>query len=201
LLTFSRGGIVVAGIASLIMIIYYNITYIRKNFTRVAGIAMISIIGALVTFSAVNRISGGLLLLRYQGETEGTLAGSKEKTFDVIVTNRASILEGDIDLFLENPLLGVGVGASRFLRKSGEDEPAHVEFSRLLADHGFLGLLYFIFIIVLFNKNLARHRNSADRGLLIAFFLIAMLTSFHAAMRTYVSPVFYLLSYMSIRRD
>lgn len=201
LLTFSRGGVLVGVFCSVIMFIYFNVEYIKRNFFRVAGITTVSIIIATVTFNFVDRLSGGKLLLRYQGETEGTLAGSKEKSFDVVVTNRASIFLGDIDLFLENSVLGVGVGASKYLRKVRTGEQAHVEFSRLLAENGILGLLYFILLVSLFYSAYLSHWNIVYRGLFLVFFLLALLTSFHAAMRTFVSPLFYLLSMMSLGNE
>ena len=97
----------------------------------------------LITAWYANEVTDGKLLLRYQGETAGTLAGAKQKNFNTISSNRLSILEGDFGLFLDN-LFGVGAGASRYLRETSNGTISHVELGRLLSEHGVLGLLFFI---------------------------------------------------------
>ncbi|WP_332910235.1 hypothetical protein [Algoriphagus boritolerans] len=69
-----------------------------------------------VVMIVANSITGGMLLLRYQGETQGTLAGSADKNLNKITTNRSDIFLEDVKLFAEYPGMGVGVGASAFLR-------------------------------------------------------------------------------------
>ena len=147
-----------------------------------------------------NEISDGNLLLRYQGETEGTLSGKKTKDLNTITTSRYSNFEGDWILFNQYPL-GVGAGASRFLRNSLDGVASHIEFSRLLAEHGYLGLIYFIFISLMpfyFFRNKMKQKWT---GFLIALFFLAWYTSFHAATRNFVTPLLIGFSFVYLRTN
>jgi O-antigen ligase len=139
--------------------------------------------------------------LRYKGETAGTIAGSKELDINTFTTNRYQIFLGDVELWRENFLLGVGAGASKELRPTTEEVPtaAHVELSRLLAEHGLFGLFFFLTILVFPFLIISQNKDSLNKAILIAFFIIGLYTSFHAAMRTYVTPLFISMSLLTIR--
>lgn len=105
----------------------------------------------------------------------------------------------DIDIWLDNVFLGVGAGASSFMREGSQYYLTHVELSRLLSEHGLLGLIYFGLLMYLFVRLMKSKRPPMEKGILVAFFLIAIYTTFHAAMRTYLTPLFIGLSLMEIR--
>ena len=190
LLTFSRGGMLVAVLAIAVVLFFY---FTGRGMARKGKLILISvmvIIGGVMVFSVVDEITGGMLTLRYQGETEGTLVGSKEKTFDVYVSNRGSIFIGDIELWLENPMAGVGAGASKYLRGAmGGLAPPHIEFSRLLAEHGILGLIYYLLFIGVFLVAYVKRKTGASKAIFLALFILALLTTYHAAFRTFISSV------------
>lgn len=201
LLSFSRGGMMVGAMGILLLIILNkkqsSNEIIPTNHKLLVGI--ISLLVLYWAFVLADNISGGKLLLRYQGETQGTLLGNKEKTVDNIVTGRLGIFQQDIQLWLDNVITGVGVGASRFLRNSEKIIAAHVEISRLLADHGLFGLFYayyFFMHIPLYTWKRIRRINSEK----ITFILIviAILTTFHAAMRTFLTPLFVIIGSLNV---
>lgn len=203
LLTFSRGGMI-GGILGILVIIFYILVsrpaVKRKyNLPRLAKFFVLASILLLFTFQVANYLSGGLLMLRYLGETEGTLAGTKEKTLDSFTTGRLSIFNDDLELWYENFFLGVGAGASSFLREGSQFYLAHVELSRLLSEHGVLGLIYFLVLIYLLIRLLRSKKSPMEKGILVAFFLIALYTTFHAAMRTYLTPLFIGFSLLNIK--
>ncbi|WP_377911170.1 O-antigen ligase family protein [Algoriphagus aquatilis] len=203
LLTFSRGGMVTGflGIFVLLVVLRNAKTWqIRKyNLPRIGKYLIPSFILIMGVFFAVNRLTDGMLLLRYQGETAGTVSGSKQKSLNTITSGRFDIFTGDIDLFLENPILGVGAGASKYLREKMTGVVAHVELSRLLGEHGLLGVIYFL-ILVNYGLKLPRSNpNPALVGVVTALFVVGVFTSFHAAMRTFVSPMTIGLSMVFIR--
>jgi hypothetical protein len=201
LLSFSRGGMVV-GVVGILMLFFISETSINgKKRSTSLMIGIIAIIALYAAFEIANDISGGNLLLRYKGETAGTLRGTKEVTIDHFVTGRLGIFEQDINLWKDFPLTGVGAGASRFLRDTERiGVPAHVELSRLLADHGILGIMYaFFFFIKIPLKNFQLNEKSTHRVLLLALLVIAILSTFHAAMRTYVTPLFMILGVLKIK--
>jgi O-antigen ligase len=165
-----------------------------------AAIATTSVLIVLIiTFIYADKITGGKLALRYQGETYGTLAGRKQKTLNVITSNRLQIFKDDLNLWKEYPVFGVGVGASRYMRNKTNGFLSHVEFSRLLSEHGIPGLVYIVILTVL-GINVFRDRKQGRYSLILfAFYGIALFTTFHSAMRTYITPLLFGLSMLLVR--
>lgn len=202
LLTFSRGGMM-TGFLGVFVVIYFlrSATKSQINKYRLAQIGKYIIPAFLVIGSAfflVNRLTNGMLLLRYQGETSGTFAGTKEKDLNTITSGRLDIFLGDLELWLDHPVFGVGVGASRYMRERMQGVVAHVEVSRLISEHGLFGIVYFMILLHYGWKLLRAHPNPAISGILVAFFAVGLFTSFHAAMRTFVSPLMIGLSMLTI---
>lgn len=193
LLTFSRGGMIGGGLAMLVVLFMlmrtrtklsklYRLPSVRKYALPVVFLSA----GA---FFVANNITGGLLTLRYQGETQSTLRGSKLKNFNTLTTGRYDIFLGDLELWSQYPVLGTGVGASSYLRQKKNLASAHVELSRLLAEHGTLGLVNFLLLCSLFFLIRGRNAHPMIRGILMALFVLGLYTTFHAAMRTFASPL------------
>ncbi len=197
LLSFSRGGMVTAIIA-LVVLMLGNILSGKLN-SLIYGVLAISLLLPIVLF--VNEVTGGSLFLRYQGETQGTLMGSKEKTLDTYTTGRVSIFLGDWETFLKYPVLGVEVGESRRYREKSENQLSHVELSRVLAEHGIVGLLGFLYLV---QQAIKRFRlNSHEKRIKyfqLAVWLIGFLTTFHGATRTIVPFIGIVLGYITIVR-
>ncbi len=195
LLSFSRGGMVTA-IISLIVLMLGNILSGKLNYL-VYSILAISLLVPIVLF--VNEVTGGSLFLRYQGETQGTLIGSKEKTLDTYTTGRVSIFLGDWETFLKNPILGVEVGESRLYREESKNQLSHVELSRVLAEHGIVGLIGFLYLV---QQAVKRYRlNLGDNRIKyfqLAVWLIGFLTTFHGATRTILPFILMLLGNLSL---
>ena len=198
LLTFSRGGMIIAFAGIIIMLIFPQEKTIPLKLSRQLKFITPALILLYAGFKVANSITGGKLLLRYQGETEGTLAGTKEKDIDVLTSNRASIFLGDVELFFQNPLLGVGAGASRYIRPKETGTIAHVELSRLLAEHGMLGLIYFVLLLYPGVKLYKKMRYTVNGNLKFALYMIALGSTFHAATRTFVTPLLFGLSFVEI---
>lgn len=202
LLTFSRGGMM-TGFLGVFVVIFYlrsaSHSQIKKySLTKIGKYLIPAFLVIGSAFFLVNRLTNGMLLLRYQGETSGTFAGTKEKDLNTITSGRLDIFVGDLELWLEHPIFGVGVGASRFAREKMQGVVAHVEVSRLLSEHGILGIAYFIILVFYGWKLRKSHPNPAILGILVAFFAVGLFTSFHAAMRTFVSPLMIGLSMLTI---
>jgi len=204
LLTFSRGGML-GGFLGIMIILAFEPygrsgPIISQNITRILKIIPLILV-LLITFRVADEITGGKLMLRYKGETKGTLSGRKEKTINVITSNRYDIFMDDLNLWKEHPVLGVGVAGSSLLRENTRGFLAHVELSRLISEHGILGILYFI-ILLFSGYDVFRRRYIHDLNpILLAFFIIAVFTTFHAATRTYISPLLIGLSMITIIPD
>lgn len=197
LLSFSRGGLIV----SLIGVFILLFPEIKKAKAKFILFSLAVSIGIFIVFTVANNLSNGLLRQRYSGETQGTIEGYREKDLNVVTSGRVSIFNEDIDLWLEHPLIGVGCGASRYMRNDDnnfENVAPHMEFSRLLAESGIFGLLYFLLLLKYFFNVLKRNKFFSSRHLLTAIFAIAILSSFHSAMRTYITPLLVILSSLTV---
>lgn len=205
LLTFSRGGMMVGALGIMVLVIYTEKSSVKSRVrfsSKTIFFGFISIILLYGVFEIANNITGGNLLLRYQGETEGTLRGSKEVTADHFVTGRIGIFEKDVALWMNNFFTGVGCGSSRYLRDLEKVGVApHVELSRLLAEHGLLGLFFAVLFFLLPIKSWQDNRFKNGRIILFTLLLIAITTTFHAAMRTFVTPLFIILGSLSIKDE
>lgn len=201
LLSFSRGGMIIAAMGMALLYFYNNRNKLKSNRGNLFFGGVVAILGLFIIFQVANKITDGNLLLRYSGETQGTLLGSKEKTADVLLSGRLTIMEEDFNLWLKHPITGVGAASSRFLRDRTQYVSPHIEFSRLLADHGLFGLMYFIVLLGVFQKAYRRLSKNDNKGLFIALVTVALLTTFHAAMRTYLSPTFFILATLWIIPD
>ncbi len=190
LMTFSRGGIIGGVLGVLMLYIGHLIMRSQKRnvFLRTwRGIFVYLIPLFLIILVVANNITDGQLLLRYQGESAGTLAGTKEKSLNTLTSGRFDIFNGDIAIFLNNPIWGVGVNQSKYIRETHEGVVAHVEMSRLLAEHGTFGLVILVYLFsIFFTKfNLLKLESSV----LFILFVIGFYTTFHAATRTFISPL------------
>lgn len=188
LLTFSRGG-VIGGVVGIILLIY-NQWFLKNNkvaFSRISKLFLLGIPLIIITFLITNNITQGKLLQRYQGETTGTLLGVKEKTLNNITTGRSDIFLGDLEIFFEHPFLGVGVNESKYYRKYAEGVGAHVELSRLLSEHGLLGLIIFLYLVFILAIKMKYLRS--EYAILVILFIVGLYTTFHAATRTFISPL------------
>jgi hypothetical protein len=209
LLTFSRGGMIGGALGILTFLFLISLSGVTQNTKNSISLPKITIylipilVLGLFVFQFVDSITGNNLSLRYKGETAGTIAGSKELDINTFTTNRYQIFLGDVELWRENFLLGVGAGASKELRPTTEEVPtaAHVELSRLLAEHGLFGLFFFLTILVFPFLIISQNKDSLNKAILIAFFIIGLYTSFHAAMRTYLTPLFISMSLLTIREN
>lgn len=193
LLTFSRGGMIgtIIGLFSFLYYVYQMPKRYRDQlklgnpFKFVFPILFFLFISVALT----NYLTDGNLVLRYMGETAGTLAGTKDKDLNQLTTNRSEIFLADLDLYAENPILGVGAAASKYLRSSHTGVVAHVELSRLIAEHGIFAFAIVFSLFYVFYQNLAGVKNKLSKGLLVSFALLSVYTTFHAATRTFMSPM------------
>ncbi len=203
LLSFSRGGLIGGILAVVIAFLLYRGKAIRENKLLNISVSNVrfdrlfwTVSAAVGLFFFTNVLTENMLLLRYQGETEGTLMGIKEKDEDVITSGRYGVFLSDLTLWSRYPVFGVGVGQSKRKRMeiSERSIAAHMEFSRLLAEHGIFG--FFINLILLFYplKILLEKRYNLNKYFAAAFLVFALFTSVHSAMRTNATPFFYGLS-------
>ena len=124
LLTFSRGGFLSAlvGISASVAVALVNRTVTLKMIVlSVAGVVLFIV----VFYPQINSFTGGALSGRYSNLSD--------------TTGRDRIAEDEIQAFWDNPLWGTGPG--QLSQITWHNQPAHTEYTRLLAEHGIFGLL------------------------------------------------------------
>lgn len=202
LLTFSRGGMV-GGLIGIMIYVYYisRIEHREQVMLRIPNIKVMvlpAVILIIAGFIWVDRITQGTLAMRYQGETSATARGLRIKDVNTVTSGRAGILEADLQLWKENPLLGVGIGASRYERKGYEGIAPHTELTRILAEHGLAGFVIIILIAYIVRSVFKRHLPNFVKGYIIALLLLSILSTFHSATRTFVTPLLFSICCMNV---
>ncbi|MBZ9628926.1 O-antigen ligase family protein [Psychroflexus sp. CAK1W] len=190
LLTFSRGGFITA----LAMMFVFSLLFIRwaplvkkaKATVKLVGLG----VGGFLIWGVAMAVTGGLILNRYAGEN----AKGEEQD---ITTGRAEIISEELTAFLEEPFLGVGVGMGKFFRYEldGQLAASHNEIARMLAEHGFLGILAILILLLIpLGLLLSRNRNL----LMLPFVAFWFLTINHSAMRVALPGFMYGLALLTI---
>jgi len=181
-LTFSRGGIyslVLAGSAMLLLGTATRGARVRSIATLiVASVAMI------VVFSSANDFSGNWLDTRYE---------------DANSTGRSTIAELDMEVFWSHPLFGVGTGRSSEFRGQGHlaQAAAHTEFTRVLAEHGALGVIALGLLAGILYQAYRRSVSHWNRLMIAGLSIWSLTTMVHAATR--ISAVTVMLALTQVR--
>ncbi|MGB5982888.1 MAG: O-antigen ligase family protein [Nonlabens sp.] len=136
-LTFSRGGVLTAFV--MIAAFIFTITILYRSGFRKSFIPKFILIGAgvVLAFAYTSVVTGGMVDNRYANKN--SLGEEKED----LTTGRGELASLEIQAFLENPVLGIGAGMSKYyrLRKAGIGGASHNELTRTLSEHGSIGVL------------------------------------------------------------
>ncbi len=191
LVTFSRGGVITALVCiAAFIFIFYQKQNMKGQVSLFRKVSFLLIaICSIWLYSAVK--TNGLITYRYANKDS---AGRLE---DDITTGRAELIETELQGFYENPVLGIGVGKGKGLRSdlTGTATASHNELSRLLSEHGLLGLfalLILIFVPILF---WFKFKNNYY---FLAFMAFWFLTINHSAMRIALPAFVYGLALLYI---
>jgi len=106
-------------------------------------------------------------------------------------TGRDVLIRKDLEVFLDNPLLGLGPGGSKVSHEFGVHTmvASHSEVTRLLADHGCLGLAALLLLGMMAFLSYRRSQNNPERTVKLALLSWCLLVMASNAMR-YVAPSF-----------
>jgi hypothetical protein len=196
LFTFSRGG-VLTGILALLGTVYVFIRQGRasKQAGRIFfGVIFFGLAGYFL-WQFLDNITGSRLSERY----ENTVNQQKENKGKFDVSGRDVIFMQDLEAFASHPILGNGPAGSTEFRtyKYNSIAIAHIEYTRLLGDHGLFGLFA---LIVLLSSVVGAYRKSAgdNQIIMIGFFAICLLTMFHAALRLSVPALCFGLAMIDV---
>lgn len=195
LITLSRGGMVTAFIA----ITFFGLFYILSKKNRIKSLvkyAGLVVLFLFITWVYTADVTGGMLTNRYANKN---VAGVQKEDFS---TGRIDLFESELEAFFEHPFFGIGVGGSKYKRLDESDLVAasHNEISRLLGEHGMIGLII-LFLLFLIPVMHILKQPFLSRAFLSAFLIFWFLTINHSAMRVAFPAFIYGLSLVNIRAD
>ena len=126
-ITLSRGGMANIALA-LLLAAPHILMHERLGLRLVVGFSIVAMVGGLILLPRLDALSGGAVEKRFK---------------DGNTTERGELAGIDMQLFADHPAFGVGVGISDKYHRLSVDGFAiasHTEFTRLLAEHGMLGV-------------------------------------------------------------
>ncbi|PBI89479.1 O-Antigen ligase [Flavobacterium sp. ACN2] len=192
IVTFSRGGIITAVvmIVFLLLFLYYFSNSKGKNKLKLIFVLTGILSVGIWTYSSFQ--TRGLIEKRYANKDS---AGREKKDR---LGGREEIMDAEINLFIDNPFLGVGAGLSKSKRieELGVEVASHNEITRLLAEHGVFGLAAFL---ILFIVPFFQYINNKQHLFFLSFYFFWLLTINHAAMRTAAPAFIYALSLLFVQ--
>lgn len=168
LITFSRGGVFGFGLAASAMLVAGLL--LRGNRSRGVMVLAVGGLVLLVVLNWAQAFSGGALETRYEQNDSG----------------RGKIASAELELFADNPL-GVGAGRAKLERKplspTLDGSASHNEFTRLLAEHGYLGAVSLALLVVMALQAIRWSNGSTDKVIALGFVAWSSATMFHSATR------------------
>lgn len=187
-LTFSRGGVyslVIAAGALLLVGVNTRGARVRSIVTLAVGV-----VGLMVMFASANDFSGSWLESRYSGNASGG-------------GGRTTLADQDLQVFFGHPVWGVGTGQSSRYHTGGILTGAsnHTEFTRILAEHGLLGLIILALLGSMVVSGFRHSRSQWNRLLVAAFSVWALTTMLHAATRLAAVGLVFALTQLRVEPD
>lgn len=181
LLTFSRGGML-AAVVSIAFVTIHFLSDTKHTLKSLFLAFTVLLVAAFFLFPSLNEFTDGFLEQRFSNTN---------------LTHRDVLIEEELLLFEQNPIVGVGPGMGNFLLGAA----AHTELTRLLAEHGALGLLSLLILLFMALGRYIRTRQVILRGLYGTWILWSILVMTNAAMRLAAVSFVFGLAFMQIDLD
>ena len=189
--TFSRGGVITAVvmiIGLLFLLYYFSNTKGKGKFSLVFLLTGLMAMG-IWTYSSLQ--TNGLINKRYANQdARGRVKKDR-------LGGREEVMDSEFKLFLDNPILGVGAGMGKKVRKEtlGAEVASHNEISRMLSEHGLFGIFGLLLLLI---TPLILYMNNRQHLYFLSFYVFWLLTINHAAMRTAAPAFVYALALLSV---
>ena len=153
---------------------------IKKKIYVISKSFGVLLISAIVWISIVS-LTDGIIMQRY-----GFGGGDSGEKFILDLTGRGLIYKIDLNIFFDHIFSGVGPGQATKLREIygyGKQVVAHTEYSRMLAEHGILGLFSLLMLLGISMSHLLLSCSIKSKFIKTLFGILAILTLSHSAMR------------------
>lgn len=192
--SFSRGGVLTGLICMAAFIILFYYKQDAREQARINTKIMIVGLSMVVIWLITSIQTFGLIGNRYAnenaiGETKGD-----------VTTGRVELIVTELHAFIHHPIIGIGVGKGREYREEnlGIEINTHNEISRMLAEHGLLGIVALIILIFVPIIFWTKFKNNYY---FLAFLAFWFLTINHSAMRIALPGFVYGLALLYIVDD
>ncbi len=192
--TFSRGGVITAIVAiiAFLVVYYFKMSKRKKNeIVLMLALFSLSIIG---TWMYSTSQTDGLINLRYANKDHlGREKGD-------ITTGRGELFFNELDGFVSNPFFGIGSSRAkdRRIEIEGQGVTSHSEFSRTLAEHGILGIIVLLILIL---KPFDVRAKNKQNYYFYAFFGFWFITINHSSMRIAAPAFIYALALLNVTNE
>ena len=184
-LTFSRGGIYnfVIALGGALLILALKGT---SSFRGLMIVLIFALIVMFVVIPQIEQLTGGAFSARFT---------------DMDLASREDLALADLNLFIKNPLIGIGPGMASFQRSFSQIIANHTEFTRILAEHGSLGALALLILVYYLIRAFFKAPGVFAKAWVVAFAFWAMVEMAHAAMRIVAIPLMLGLAVVTWKKD
>lgn len=192
LLTFSRGGLITGILMILFFLFFAFFKGGGKVRLKISMLLSVLLSGIFIIWIYTTIITGGLIEKRYKNQD--ALGREKGSAF----SGREEIAISEINLFLEKPFFGGGVGGGFKYRVDNYNISiaSHNEITRMLGEHGLLGI---IALLILIFTPLILYLDNKQHLFLLSFLLFWFLTLNHTSMRVALPAFIYALSLLKVQ--
>lgn len=167
-LTFSRTGLYL-GIGCSCLASIFLVRNRRVFGSILVGGTVVALLAWFVVLPRLNDLTGGHL---------------EDRLKNTSTTGRDVVMREDLNIFMRFPVLGTGPGRAREYRdKYWAGIAAHTEYTRMLAEHGILGLMALVVMGIEVLTAWTRAKGSWNKALVSAFFAFALLFMMATGMR------------------
>ncbi len=191
IVTFSRGGVITAIATIIAFLVIYYLKVNRKKKNELIALGALFIVSMVSVWIISSKQTDGYIDLRYANKDHlGREKGD-------ITTGRKKLFQEELEGFISNPFFGIGSSRAKDQRieVEGQGVTSHSEISRLLAEHGILGVM--IIIILLFKPIDLRSRNKRNI-FFYAFLCFWFATVNHSSMRIAAPAFIYALTLLNV---
>ena len=192
IVTFSRGGVITGFVMIIIVVILLLVFTSSQGKSKVVSLVVFGLIALSGVWAYSSIQTSGLIDKRYANkDAKGRVKESK-------LTGREKLIESEFNMFLDNPIFGIGVGKNKEYREetTGIEAASHNEITRMLAEHGMFGLFGLIILLV---TPMVLYLNNKQNIFVFSFVVFWILTINHAAMRLAAPAFIYALSLLKVQ--
>lgn len=194
IVTFSRGGVITSIFMVLSFIVLYYLRASHNHKRKISLTIIVFLVIAGVAWLISSSQTMGYIDKRYANED----ASGRKKTD--VTTGRGYLIQSEFSEFLKKPIVGVGVGKIKELRleKDGIVAASHNELSRILAEHGLLGIIAFLILLI---TPLVYRTTNRNNIYFYSFYLFWFFTINHSSMRIAAPAFVYALSLLNVTHE